>query len=370
MNNILDNPGMPTKKNRIEKMLREWFYFLDQIDVTKVTPPKPDGSDKPKDGSKPKDGPDAPQELRFTVKTTGNKAQEQMAWLHVPSVLFGIEIPFLTMSLRQGIFTLEKYLVNYVAVWVLLLVGVVVTADLVPNMLRKGALDLLIAKPLSRVELLVYKYVGGLTFVFLLTTFTVLGIWVVIGLRTGIWTSNFLATIPFVTFYFAILYAVSTLVGVLTRHTLVAILATLLAWAMIWAVGKVNDGIQNRKESIAEQAAKGGEPDLPIPKKGEPEPSFDDVIAKIDPDAPLWGFIPKFLWPAFEGLHAVTPRAYDMDARLGRIIADGALTEPELKQAGYGKPPRETWAGMIGVSLAFIAVCLALASWRFVTRDG
>lgn len=365
---LRENPGMPTTKRRIERMLKDGYYFLDTIEVTESARPAPAEKDKPADDKAAKD--DVKQESRFGVKTSGNKSQERMSWLHVPSILFGIEVPFLTMSYRQGIYTLENYLVNYVAVWVLLVIGVVVTADIVPNMLRKGALDLLIAKPLSRVELLVYKYIGGLMFVFLLTSFTVVGIWAVIGLRTGIWSPNFLAAIPVVTFYFAILYAVSTLAAVLTRHTLVAILVTIVAWGLIWAVGKVNDGIGDRREAIAAWSEKGGEPDLPIPKKGEKEPTLDDVISRIDPDAPLWGFIPKLLWTPLEGLHAVTPRAFDLDGRLGRIIAEGVLTEPELKKSGFDKPPRNTWAGTVGVSLAFIAVCLGLASWRFVTRDG
>ena len=53
----------------------------------------------------------------------------------------------------------------------------------------------------------------------ILTAFTVGGVWVAIGLRTGFWTPHFLAVIPLLTFYFAILYAVSTLAAVLTRST-------------------------------------------------------------------------------------------------------------------------------------------------------
>ncbi len=369
LNSLKENPGMPTTEGRIRRMVKESFHFLETVEVNNSNPVDP-GAKNGGGKEKGKESADGKQELRFAVTTKGNKTQEKMAWLHTPSILFGIEVPFLTMSFRQGIYTLENYLVNYVAVWVLLIIGVIVTADIVPTMLRKGALDLIIAKPLTRVELLVYKYVGGLMFVFLLTSFTVLGIWLVIGMRTGIWTPHFLAAIPVVTFYFAILYAVSTLAAVFSRNTLVAILATFVAWGLIWAIGKVNDGIGNREAAIAEQAVKGNDAGQFLPKKGEKDPSLDDVIARIDPDAPLWGFIPKLTWPFFEIVHAVTPRAYDLDSRLGRIIAGGVLSESEWEAAGYEKPPRDSWAGTVGVSLAFIALCLGLASWRFVTRDG
>ena len=35
----------------------------------------------------------------------------------------------------------------------------------------------MLSKPIRRPALLVYKYLGGLTFVFLLTAVTVLGVW-------------------------------------------------------------------------------------------------------------------------------------------------------------------------------------------------
>ena len=45
--------------------------------------------------------------------------------------------------------------------------------------------------------------VGGLLFVLLLTTFTVGGVWLVIGLRTGVWAPGLLYCIFGITFYFA-----------------------------------------------------------------------------------------------------------------------------------------------------------------------
>ncbi len=57
----------------------------------------------------------------------------------------------------------------------------------------------------------------------MLTAVAVGGVWVVVGLRTGVWSPGLLYSVGGITFYFAILYSVSTLFGVLTRSTLVAI---------------------------------------------------------------------------------------------------------------------------------------------------
>ncbi len=188
-------------------------------------------------------------QTRYRVTVSGSKIDDPLAWPHHISILFFYEIPYFHVSLRDGVFIIEKWIVNKVGGWVLLFVGVIITAGFIPNMLAKGSLDLLISKPIGRSRLLVYKYIGGLTFVFLLTTITVVGLWVIVGLRSGIWTGNFLATIPMLTFYFAILYAVSTMTAMLTRNALVAILMTGFAWGLLWGVGKVNDGVENRREA-------------------------------------------------------------------------------------------------------------------------
>ncbi len=345
---------LPASRAGAERFLRQGFNYLEKLEVKNAPP-----------------GTVAPNELRFNVTSQGTTIQEVKEWPHEPTVLFLLDAPLFTTSLRSGVYFLMKWLVNGAGAWLVLAVSVVVTAGFVPNMLAKGTIDLLISKPVSKPFVLVAKYLGGLTFVFLLTSFTALGVWTTIGLRTGLWSPNFLLIVPILMLYFAVLYAASTLTAVVTRNSLVAILATILAWATFWAVGKVNDGVQNRYDAEAKQAVGGPKP-IEMPKPGEdgevPDP--DDILRRLDPDAPLWGVLPKFLFPVVRVLHTATPRTYQIDARLGRIIAEGVLTERELKQNGYGKETRESWPEMIGVSLAFIALCLGLASARMVTRDG
>jgi ABC-type transport system involved in multi-copper enzyme maturation permease subunit len=238
---------------------------------------------------------------------------------------------------------------------VLLLVSVIITAGFIPNMLAKGSLDLIVSKPVGRVRLLLYKYVGGLLFILILTTFTVVGVWLAIGARTGIWTTNFLAIVPILTFYFAVLYAVSATAAVFTRNTLVAIVITGLAWAGLWAVGKVNDGIENRAEQQAKVKVDANSP--------------EGVMEEIKNDRPLWGFIPKEVFPVVTALHVVTPRTYQLDDRLGRLIAEGVLTPNQLKMTGYTAPARTSWTEMLFVSLGGVAALLAVACWRFTSRD-
>lgn len=343
------NRGLPVSRARVERFVNQALTYLDKVEVTK--------------------GPEEPAERRFRVVTKGTKTPDVTAWRHVPNVFFGIDAPLFTTSLRGGVYLMENYLVSGAGAWVILFISVVITAGFIPNLLQKGSLDLAISKPISRSRLLVYKYIGGLTFTVLLTAFTVGGAYLAIGVRTGMWNHNFLLVIPILTCYFAILYAVSVLAAVFTRSTIVAILATIVAWGLFWVSGKVNAGVANRQAAVAEQADKPEEP-LKLPKPGDEPPDPDEILRKIDPDAPLWGFIPTWAFGPVKAVHFVTPRTYQLDDRLGRLIAEGVLNDFELKQQGYGKPPRDTWAEIIGVSVVFIILTLGLACWRFETRDG
>src|SRR5205823_2985030 len=90
-----------------------------------------------------------------------------------------------------------------------------------------------------------------LTFVLVLAAFTVLGMWVAIGARSGIWNPGFLVLIPAITFFFAILYSVSALMGVLTRSPIVCILVTVAFWFGMWVTGSIHGALEQfRKDPM------------------------------------------------------------------------------------------------------------------------
>src|SRR5579884_3502629 len=161
-------------------------------------------------------------ELRFEVRTSGSKIKDRRGWPHEPSLFFGaLPLPFLKSSLAGLIdFLTDKVIAAFGAGFIMLL-STVITAFFIPNMLRKGTVDLLLVKPVHRTTLLLYKFVGGLLFILSTTPAAVLGVWVALGLRSGVWASGFLLMIFIITFSFTILYAVSTFCAVLTRSAIV-----------------------------------------------------------------------------------------------------------------------------------------------------
>lgn len=117
------------------------------------------------------------------------------------------------------------------------LAAILVTAPIIPQTFEAGSIDLLLSKPISRSLLFLTKFVGGCAFIVLNAVYFVVGLWLIAGLRFGIWSGRLLLSIPIFLFLFAIYYAVSSVAGVLWRNAVVSIVVTILFWAACFAVG-------------------------------------------------------------------------------------------------------------------------------------
>jgi hypothetical protein len=306
--------GTPTD---IKKVLQDEFAYLKNIEVTECTPA-------------------TPTELCFAVTTAGSKVTTMKGWPHEPALAFGaIPLRWLRGPLALQVYFIEDILVNSWGAAIALLLSSIITAFFIPNMLRKGAVDLLLSKPIHRTSLLLYKYVGGLTFMFLNTAFLVVGLWLVLGWRSGLWGPGFLWSIPILTFQFAIYYAVSTLFAVLTRSPIVAILMSCLAWLVFTGVGWGYRYIDSTK-------------DIPGPER----------------------FFPEWVYDGGRVVHYILPRIKDIDKLTTKLVAGDLLSADSevLKNADVAFASF-SWGESISVSAIYIAVLLGLASWRFATRD-
>jgi len=287
----------------------------------------------------PTSGPDGQRsgKYQFDLQTKGRTGTK--GWPHDVSLFFGLldpqQGPF-RATVGGWVFLLEGTLINSVGGWVALMVGIVITAFFIPNMLRKGTIDMLLSKPIHRPRLLAYKYTGGLAFVFLNSLVAIGGVWLVIGLRSGIWAPGFFLTIFTLTFFFAILYSVSTLFSVLTRSPIVSILTTVFVWFVLFAVGQAYGGL--------------------VFVRKEP------ALQKVKEDIPSWVFTTA------DVVHFILPRTSDLSV-LNAHLVGSVLTDNESREKGFYALPDVSWPESITVSLAFIAVMLGLACWRFSAKD-
>ncbi|MBN2498105.1 MAG: ABC transporter permease subunit [Deltaproteobacteria bacterium] len=124
-------------------------------------------------------------------------------------------VEILFYLLAQLIFTLSM----------LLFIGA--SAGYFPGMLEAGAIEALLARPISRLQVFAGKYVGGLALYTVAISATYLIVFVGIGLRTGVWHTGVFFVLPLQVFTAAVLYALLAALGVATRNGLLCLLVGL-----------------------------------------------------------------------------------------------------------------------------------------------
>lgn len=273
-------------------------------------------------------GPNGDGITNFRVQARA-KANTFNLWPHKLGLFFGALDTGMELPIGPMVLLIENYVVGSIGAAIFLMISSIMTSFFVPNMLRKGTVDLIISKPIHRWALLLYKYIGGLLFMFINTFVLIGGFWLVMGLRTGLWGPSFLFMILVLTFEFAVYYAVSVLAAVLSRNTIVAIMATCITWAALFVVGQAYAWSQ--------------------PSKGNEASAFH-TGAKI--------------------VYKSLPRVRDLDKLSEYIVAIDLLqSDSEQKKELSTSVQNTSWTGSIAVSLAFIGVLLSFACWRFSTRD-
>lgn len=154
-----------------------------------------------------------------------------------------IEKPQFEMLVNQFVLPL---IINWLLGFVLIFLGILVTASIIPDMLQPGSLHLLLSKPISRTLLLLSKFLGGCAFVLLCVTQLVIGLYLVAGLRLDIWNPRLLWCIPVSVFLFAVFYSVSVLAGLRWRSPILAIGVTVIFGGICMLVGFIaglSDGL-------------------------------------------------------------------------------------------------------------------------------
>ena len=100
------------------------------------------------------------------------------------------------------------------------------SAGLIPRVLEPGRIELILSKPVSRTHLLLGRFAGNVVVVAGNVCYLVVGVWVILGIKTGIWKPNFLIAILTTIFTFSVLLTVVVLLGVLVESTALATMVT------------------------------------------------------------------------------------------------------------------------------------------------
>jgi ABC-type transport system involved in multi-copper enzyme maturation permease subunit len=307
---------------------------------------------------------DNPDEFRFQVTTDkGTRIKSRQEWFHEPSLFFGaVPIPVPLFSLGQQVQFIGDNVIGAWGAAITMLLSTILTASFIPSMLSKGTIDLLLAKPIHRVTLLLYKYLGGLLFMLLNTVVIMVGIWASLGLQTGLWVSALLLCVPIFTFQFAMFYAVSALVAVLTRSAIVSILAVVMTWGVLVLIGWTHWFFieKGRADKPASTTSHWGYVSYDVLKAVLPRyKDIDWLTSRMIHEELIRP-------PSQAGADSADPRDAEAQKRRQQVAEDvyqRQLKELERDYGGY------SWTSSLTVSSLFIAVMLGLACLRFATKD-
>jgi ABC-type transport system involved in multi-copper enzyme maturation permease subunit len=146
------------------------------------------------------------------------------------------------------------------------LVALIFAAGFVPESLQPANASVLLSKPAPRWLVLLGKYVGVVCFIGLHVAIFFLGTWFALGIKTNVWHPEYLMGIPLMIFHFAVVYAFSVMIAVLTRSTMACVVAGVLFWIVCYAVN------YGRHFAVAYEWINSG---------GAPLPSFTVLLSEI-----------------------------------------------------------------------------------------
>lgn len=223
---------------------------------------------------------------------------------------------------------------------------VVATAGVFPAIMQRGTIDILLAKPLGRPRLFLYKYLASMMFVLVQAALFVGLTFLVMGLRWRVWVPGYLLSIPLLLLLFSYVYCISVLVGVTTRSTVAAILVSLGAWVLFALIPAV--------PALFEM--------FPTMQKYERVHRAAKVVAWLPPKTADVPYLAARWADAGTSLDMFPTAVMEGGTEQDRAAMQQAR---ELEEEQLEVSPLKS----IGSSLIFEACIVALAMWRFSRRD-
>ncbi len=154
-------------------------------------------------------------------------------------------------TLREAVLTFQSYIVAGIPMFMLVSSMLIITSSFVPDMLKKGHIDLLLSKPISRTKIVIGHFLAATLIVLVAFTFLLGIIWILVSAKTGFWNPSFLYSILWFTLIFSILYSAVMFIGILSRSTILTIIINmLLFFPLSFLLYLANKYFQSDEKSI------------------------------------------------------------------------------------------------------------------------
>lgn len=156
----------------------------------------------------------------------------QILWFEVPAFINTDLIPASTFYK----FMFVQFGINVWLTWGAAILALTSTSGLIPELIRSGAIEMVLSRPISRPKLFLLKYLAGLLFVVLQVLVFTTASFIVIGIRGQSWEWGLFLAVPIVVLFFSYLFSIQVLLGMVTRSSTASLLLTLIAWMLISGV--------------------------------------------------------------------------------------------------------------------------------------
>jgi ABC-type transport system involved in multi-copper enzyme maturation permease subunit len=111
-----------------------------------------------------------------------------------------------------------------------LFLAVFASSGLIPTIFEPGRIELLLSKPVGRHHILLGRYLGNVLVIAFNMLYLVVSVWLILGIKTHIWTYQFLYSTGLTIFVFAVLLTIVLLISVLWES---AVLATMVTFGVM-----------------------------------------------------------------------------------------------------------------------------------------
>jgi ABC-2 type transport system permease protein len=149
---------------------------------------------------------------------------------------FGNEFRVPAFTVKQWVESFQTGLAMFIGTFGMFL-ALMATSTLFPQMLQKGSIDLLLCRPIPRWRLITARFAGGIAIMAFNVTYLFVGVWIILGLKSGVWNHGFPLSAILAVFAFLVLFSVVMIVSVTTESAPAGLLvaATLLMFSPILA---------------------------------------------------------------------------------------------------------------------------------------
>ena len=273
--------------------------------------------------------------------------------------------------------------------WGAMILAVASTGSMIPDFLAGGSVDLYLCRPMGRVRLYLTKYAAGLLFVALQAAVFAVAGYFTLGLRGGLWAGDIFICIPILVCIFCYLFCISALLGVVTRSAPASVMLTILFWVMLVVVYQVNQTLTERRLDEQRTIAMLGREVGPMETHGMAMRRADAAARLAQSRKNLadieswrrWTVLAQRILPKAiptnnimvnRLAHSPPPMKGDPEDFSGaRELGEVSLLgqDRDINRRVEALERRQSPLCIVGSSLAFEAVILALGAWCFKRRD-